>query len=49
MNAKAIEKTELNKILEAAAEYAANNFDCSKSSMVKYGHCKDYKLERCND
>ena len=34
---------------KAAAEYAADNFNCSKSSMIKYGHCKDYKLERCND
>lgn len=34
---------------KAAAEYAANNFNCSKSSMIKYGYCKDYKIERCND
>lgn len=30
---------------KAAAEYANQNFGCSISSLRKYGHCKDYKIE----
>lgn len=30
---------------KAAAEYAKEYFDCSISSLRKYGHCKDYRID----
>ena len=35
--------------IKAASEYANKNYGCSKSSMIKYGHSKGFKIERCND
>lgn len=35
--------------IKAAAEFASKEYGCSKSSMIKYGHSKGFKIERCND
>ena len=35
--------------VNAAATYASEHFDCSKSSLIKYKESKDYKIETCND
>lgn len=35
--------------INAAATFASENFNCSKSSLIKYKESKDYKIETCND
>ena len=32
-----------------ASNYAVDHFGCSKSSLMKYGHSKGYKLVKCRD
>lgn len=32
-----------------ASNYAVEHFGCSKSSLMKYGHSKGYKLVKCRD